>query len=153
MFGKFFGKKNSTSLNDKEIAVKIANMSITDMRSYINNKISSLPLSEAGLNAVMKKLTSVNETTSKRFIEIDDMDTKIKKAFDLLLLIGKNKKVSMRTIELIQKFVELYADIITKYDTEKKEIYNSRFNDLIKNLIIKIDGAVALKNKMDLLEN
>ena len=153
MFGKFFGKKNSTSLNDKEIAVKIANMSITDMRSYINNKISSLPLSEAGLNAVMEKLTSVNETTSKRFIEIDDMDTKIKKAFDLLLLIGKNKKVSMRTIELIQKFVELYADIITKYDTEKKEIYNSRFNDLIKNLIIKIDGAVALKNKMDLLEN
>ena len=153
MFGKFFGKKNSTSLNDKEIAGNIANMSITDMRSYINNKISSLPLSEAGLNAVMEKLTSVNETTSKRFIEIDDMDTKIKKAFDLLLLIGKNKKVSMRTIELIQKFVELYADIITKYDTEKKEIYNSRFNDLIKNLIIKIDGAVALKNKMDLLEN
>lgn len=153
MLSTILGAKKSKSSEDKELANKIASMSVTDMRTYVNNKISALPISENGLNEVMKKLISKNESTSRGFLEIDDMDIKIKKAFDLVLLIGKNNKASIQTVEYIQQFADQYKDIIEKFDMDKKEIYASRFSKLIENLIVKIAGAVEFKKKMDVLKD
>ena len=131
MFGKLFGNgkdkkgKNNTSFTYS----KISKMNITEMRSYVNNRTVNLKLTQEGLAEVMKKLTLPSEKTSKLYIEPDDMDSKKKKGFDLVLLIAKSKYINLDIIELVQNFVVVYEKLINEYDTEYKEIYSSRFAD------------------------
>lgn len=96
MFSKMLGKiKNSSSDENREhreLVDKISKMNLTDMRTYINNRIPDLPVSEDGLSEILYRLLKVDEKTSKRYIEIDDMDSKIKKGLELVLSILSNKK-------------------------------------------------------------
>jgi hypothetical protein len=52
---------------------------------------------------------------------------------------------------LIQKFAEVYKDIIYEYDREYKDIYGSRFLDAIKLGLANLREKAALKNKMHIL--
>ena len=155
MFSKILGKKKeTTSKADQEKAQlleKISNMNITEMRSYVNNRIEAFPIDEDGLTAVIERLITINEKTKLYYIKADDVDSKKKKAFDLVLLASKSKKITFATVEKIQEFLEIYKDIITEFDTEYKEIYGSRFNDAITLALSNIDKITELKNKMNIL--
>ena len=150
MFIKILNKANS---NYSKIAKKVERMNLTDMRIYVNNKILQCPLSKEGLNEVMKKLISKDEKTLRRFIETDDMDSKIKKAFELVLLIGKNKKITSLTVKFILDFMKIYIDIIRQYDTQYKEIYASRFVNIVNSSIQKFDGVTQEESKMMLMSH
>ena len=156
MFGSILGrKKEDISTEDKghqELVEKISKMNLTEMRSYINNKIKDFEISEDGLNEVLSKLVTPDAKTKNYYLQADDMDSKKKKAFDLVLSTAKNKKVNVVTVELIQKFMDVYKDIITDYDKEHKEIYESRFNDAIELALTNITQKSELKNKMDVLQ-
>jgi Ni,Fe-hydrogenase III component G len=155
MFSAIMGrKKEDISEEDKdhaELVAKISKMNLTEMRSYINNKMKDFPVSEDGLIVVMQQLTKEDKKTKKYYIKSDDMDSKKKKAFDLVLAISQNKKISLIAIELIQKFAEVYKDIIYEYDREYKDIYGSRFLDAIKLGLANLREKAALKNKMHIL--
>jgi len=156
MFGSILGrKKEEISTGDKghqELVEKISKMNLTEMRSYINNKMKDFEVSEDGLNEVLNKLVTPDSKTKNYYLQADDMDSKKKKAFDLVLSAAKNKKVNVVTVELIQKFMEVYKEIIANYDKEHKEIYESRFNDAIELALTNITQKTALKNKMDILQ-
>ena len=156
MFGSILGrKKEEISTEDKEhqeLVEKISKMNLTEMRSYINDKIKDFEVSEDGLNEVLSKLVTPDAKTKDYYVKADDMDSKKKKAFDLVLSAAKNKKVNVVTVELIQKFTEVYKDIIKNYDKEYKEIYESRFNDAIELALTNITQKSELKNKMDVLQ-
>ena len=100
---KVLGKKKKTEEDSlyKELNNKISKMNLNDMRSYINNKVVDFSVSEDGVEEVIKRLISINKETSKRFIEIDDMDIKIKKAFELIITILENKKITVVGLELV----------------------------------------------------
>ena len=100
---KVLGKKKKTEEDSlyKELNNKIPKMNLNDMRSYINNKVVDFSVSEDGVEEVIKRLISINKETSKRFIEIDDMDIKIKKAFELIITILENKKITVVGLELV----------------------------------------------------
>jgi len=151
MFSKILGKlkKDSTDENHKLIE-KISKMNLTDMKSYINNKMDDFPVDEDGLSEVLHKLLKIDDKTSKRYIEFDDMDSKIKKGFDLILAILKNKKVTVVTIELVNEFLENSRDIIQKYDNDHKEIYCTRFKDSISLAADAMNQRTELQRKMDL---
>jgi len=155
MFGNILGrKKEDISEEDADHAAlveKISKMNLTEMRSYIKNNIKDFEVSEDGLVAVMNRLIIPDQKTKEFYIKSDDMDSKKKKAFDLVLAISQNKKINLVTIELIQKFVETYKEIIDAYDKEHKEIYSSRLVDAIKYALININEKTALKNKMHIL--
>ena len=155
MFSKLLGKKQeTTSKEDQEKAQllkKISTMNLTEMRSYVNNKIEALPLCEDGLNGVILKLITPDPTTKLLYIKENDMDSKKKKAFDLVILISKNKKITFKTVDAIGVFIELYAPIIKAYDTQYKEIYASRFNDAITVALNNINKMSDFKAKMNLL--
>ncbi len=155
MFGNILGRKKEdiTEEDAEHVALveKISKMNLTEMRSYINGKIEDFKVSEDGLIELMNRLIIQDKKTKEYYIKSDDMDSKKKKAFDLVLLIAKNKKISLVAIEQIQKFVLLYKNIITLYDKENKDIYASRFVDAIKFALASIAEKAALKNKMDLL--
>ena len=156
MFSKILGrKKDDASSHDKEqfeIVEKISKMNLTDMTSYVKNKISTFKLCEDGLSEIMRRLLSVNKKTSKRFIETDDMDSKIKKSFELVILVGASKKITIVTVELIQEYIALYDDIIKKYDTEHKEIYSSRLRDAINNGLSTINTMTDMNSKANILK-
>jgi len=155
MFGKILGKTKDEPGDDngenKELIEKISKMNLTDMKAYIGNRVPNFEVNEDGLSEIMRKLLKKNEKTSKRYVEIDDMDSKIKKAFELVLLIGKNKKITTLTITFILDFMKIYMDIIRQYDTENKEIYASRFVKIIDSSIQKIDGVTQEESKMMLM--
>ena len=155
MFGKILGKKKeSTSEEEKEhteLIEKISKMNLTEMRSYVNNKLTALPLCEDGLSAVISKLANPDEQTQAMYLKMDDMDSKKRKAFELILLIAKSQKITFKTVELMQKFTETNAEIIAKYDKDNKEIYLSRFSDAIELALKNINEMAGLKVKMDVL--
>ncbi len=156
MFSKILGKKESGTTQTKgknsEIVQKVLTMNLTEMRAYINNKIPDLEVSEEGLIEILKKLVYPNQKTSKRYIEVDDMDSKIKKGLDLILSIAKHKKITVVAIELIQEYMQVSEDIIKKYDKDHKEIYESRFKDALNSAVSIVNARSTLKTKMDFLE-
>jgi len=155
MFGNILGrKKEDISEEDQMQAAlieKISKMNLTEMRSYIKNNIKDFEVTEEGLVAIMQRLTTEDMHTKKLYIQSDDMDSKKKKAFDLVLTIAQHKKINLEVVELIQKFSEIYKDIIDAFDREYKEIYNSRFVDAIHLGLANINKKRALANKMRLL--
>jgi galactose-1-phosphate uridylyltransferase len=99
----------------------------------------------------MHKLITEDEKTKKYYLKEDDMDSKKKKTFDLVLNISENKKVNLITVEQMNQFIEIYKDIIDKYDQEYKEIYFSRFTDAIGLAIAHVALKIELNEKMTIL--
>ena len=152
MFGKILGKNNSkVAKTNNKLLEKISRMNLSDMRVYVNNNLENYEISEDGLCEVMKVLVS-KDSKNKRFIENDAMDSKIKKAFDLVLIIAKNKRMNIDIVELIGTFIELYTDIITKYDRDNKQIYASKLKDAAKNSLATMQTMTDLNHKMKVLD-
>jgi len=153
MFNNILGKSKKESNEDsncQEISEKISKMNLTDMRIYVNDKLNDFKVSEDGLSEIMRRLTSKN-ANGKRFIESDAMDSKIKKAFDLVILISKNKKMTIVTAELIQTFIEMYRDLIVKFDKDYKQIYASLLKDSLNNSIDIIASMAEINKKTKVL--
>ncbi|NOR57656.1 MAG: hypothetical protein GQ474_03950 [Sulfurimonas sp.] len=154
MFSKMLGKMKSSSSDNqenRELIDRISKMNLTDMRAYINNRVPDFPVDEEGLSEVLHKLLEVDEKTSKRYIDIDDMDSKIKKGFDLILVILKNKKITVTTIELVNEYLELSRDIVQKYDKDNKQIYCTKFKDSIALAVDNMNAKSELQRKMGVI--
>jgi len=153
MFGKILGKKKSETKSDDNSALieKISKMNLTEMRAYVKENLDEFKVTTYGLNRIMKRLTTLDEKSKTQYLKSDDMDSKEKKAFDLVLLIAADKRADIETIELVQKFQKIYKDIIESYDKKYKEIYSSRFDDAIKTGLANIKELSKLRNKMDIL--
>ncbi len=150
MFGKILGKKKENTGVDN-IALKVSKMNLTEMRSYVNNRLDDFEITPDGLIEVMKKLTTIDEKNSKRYLQIDDMDTKKKKGFDLVLIIASSKYISVEVIELLQEFIKVYEELIAKYDIDFKEIYASRFLDAIELAIDNVNKQTEFQRKQKVL--
>jgi len=155
MFGKILGKKkDEVSVEDKmhsEIIQRVSKMNLTDMRAYINNRMGNFEVNEDGLIEILRRITTKNAETSKRYIEIDDMDSKIKKSFDLVISIASHSKITVVAVELIQDFITLYDDVIAKFDKDNKQIYESKLKDALSRAIGNIGEMSDLKRKMNIL--
>jgi len=155
MFGNILGrKKEEISEEDKANAAvveRIAKMNLTDMKTYVKNRMNGFESCEDGLVAVMSRLLTKNEDTLKRYIEIDDMDSKVKKGFELVLSVSEHKKVTVTSVEQIQEFITLYDDIILKFDKENKQIYSSRLNDALDKSLKTIETKAEINRKAEVL--
>ena len=155
MFGNILGRnKDEISEEDKanaEIVQRISTMNLTDMRAYVRNNMKGFESCEDGLVAVMNRLITRDENTSKRYIEIDDMDSKVKKGFELVLSVAAHKKVTVTTVEQIQEFITLYEDVILKFDTAYKQIYSSRLRDSLANSLQTVEMMSDANRRANLL--
>jgi len=151
MLSKLLGKKKDTVVSESVISEKISKMNLTEMRSYVKEKIIDFEVSEEGLQEVILRLTTEDATSKKLYIQSSDMDSKKKKAFDLVIIIAASKKINVAVVEEIQKFTEVYAEIIAEYDREFKEIYSSRFSKAIASAVVNIESITQLHTKMHTL--
>jgi len=150
MFGSILGKKKENTGVD-DIALKVSKMNLTEMRSYVNNRLDDFEITPDGLIEVIKKLTAIDEKNSKTYLQIDDMDSKKKKGFDLVLIIANSKYISVEVIEFLQEFIKVYEELITKYDIDFKEIYASRFLDVIELAIDNVNKQTEFQRKQKVL--
>ncbi|QOP40214.1 hypothetical protein [Sulfurimonas marina] len=156
MFGKILGNKSNdieegTEI-DPNIVERVSKMNLSDMRLYVNNKITGFEISVEGLHEVLKRLINPINDKGEYYLKKDDMDSKKKKAFELILLISKSKKISLGSIELIDKFLEVYKEIIDDYDDRYKEIYHSRFRKAVETAIINMQTISQVNKKLDVLK-
>lgn len=156
MLLNLLGKKNHLKDDSKkvylELVHEISKMKLSDMRAYVNNKTPNFEVTENGLIEVMRKLIVEDKNTSKRYINFDDMDSKIKNAFELVLLILNHRKISVLCIEFCQEFMNIYDEIIKKYDTEHKDIYHSRLIKAIQLAVEKVNTKTDLAEKINLID-
>ena len=155
MFSKILGKTKESDKSKEftEAVSKVENMNLTEMRSYVNNKIASFQVSTFGLLAVMNKLTLAHKSTKKLYLVESDTDVKKKKAFDLVLLIAKSTKINLSVLDAIQQFTQVYASIITQFDKDNKEIYASRFTDMLEQAIAALAMLADDMDKRDVLRH
>lgn len=153
MFGKFLGKNKDINAdnNSSQMALRVSKMTLSEMRNYVNNKLTDLEVSQEGILEVMKRLTKANEENSKLYLQADDMDSKKKKGFDLIILISKNINMSVEIVELLQEFITVYEDLIQSYDREYKDIYASRLTDAISLAIDGVNKHAELNRKTKVL--
>jgi len=154
MLSKFLGKKkeSQTDTKNKELKDRISRMKLNDMRVYVKNNLKDFEVSEEGLSEVVRRLITADEKTKKYYIDESDMDEKKKKAFDLVLAILQSSKINLETIELVQKFLEIYTNMIAEFDKKHKQIYTSRFETAMNNAIATMQSLVDLHKKMDVLK-
>ena len=153
MFSKFLGtKKEDVSVDDNaDVILKVSKMNLTEMRSYVNNKVHEFEITEVGLIQVIKKLIASDEKTLKTYLQLDDMDSKKKKGFDLVIMIANSRHISVESVELLQEFAVTYSDLIAKYDVDNKEIYASRLSDAFVQSIENVNRQSELKRKSNVL--
>ena len=155
MFSKLLGKKEKKiSQNDalqEEIKSRVSKMNLSDMKLYLHNNMKDFFITSYGLNEVLKRLTSLDVTTKEYYLKADDMDSKKKKAFDLVIGSMKNSQMTLETLELVKKFIDTYEDIIVAYDKEYKEIYMSRLNDAVDMGVKTLEHLLLLKNRTNIL--
>ena len=150
MFSKMLGNSKESKKDSKNeiLLEKISKMNLSDMRFYINSKLKEFEVSEFGLLEIAKKLTLVNENTLNLYLKDDDMDSKKKKVFELVILLLSNSKVSISIIETIQNFLETYSEIVKKYDEDNKQIYEQKIKESISMAVDKIDFKAEEAGKL-----
>ncbi len=151
MLGKIGISTNDEEKMHNELVERISRMNLTDMRSYINNRISDLPVSEDGLKEILKRLLEVDEKTDKRYIDIEDMDSKIRKGLDLIINILANKKITIEAIEVAIELFEASKEIIEKYDNDNKQIYHSKIRDSLNKAIETMNMKSEIQRKMGVI--
>ena len=150
MLRKILGKKNKSDEEDSfdpQLVEKISKMNLTDMRLYVKSK----EIDVDGLFLVLKRLIEPNDK-GEYYIKSDDMDSKKKKAFDLVLLIAQSKKISSKVLEGINTFTEVYKELIKEYDHKHKEIYMDRFKKGFEAALINLQTLGYVHKKLDVLK-
>lgn len=142
MLRKILGKKSKNGTQEEvvnpQIVEKIAKMNLSDMRIYVNNGLKDFEICIDGLNEVMKKLTTPINEKGEYYIRKDDMDSKKKKAFELVLLVASSKRISVDSLALIESFTKIYEELINDYDKQYKDIYRSRFKKALETALVNI---------------
>ena len=151
MFSKILKKKEESASD--ELVQRVSKMNLTDMRIYVNNRLQDFEITEDGLVEVLKRLTTKDEDTLEGYLKEDDMDVKIKKGFDLVITICTNIKITIEAVDLVQQFITMYASLIEKYDTEHKEIYQSRLVASFNKAISNYEDLENIKRKIIVTES
>jgi len=150
LFTKFLKSlKGSQRENSNKLLDKISKMDLVEMRIYINEKLDDFEVDDFGLHEVVKKLINMNEQSSKYFLQENDLDSKKKKAFELLLLILQHKKTSIAVIESTQEFLDVYDKLIKQYDKDNKDIYESKIKKLMSLAVDRINKQTNIINVME----
>ena len=155
MFNKILGRKKGSSEDDKEhseLVQRISKMDLTEMKSYLNNRISTMPVCRDGLVAILNLLLKVNKKTNTRYLKIDDNDAKIKKGFDIAIAISTHNMITFPVVKLLQDFEEAYKDIIEKFDTDNKQTYKGKLKKAVENAVLTIGLIADIHNTSDILK-
>lgn len=158
MFGKMFDKiKNKNSGETEEDTVftaLIASWNLTEIKTYLQNKNPDFPLSSRGIDTVLNRFTSQEKPSDKypngkRMVELDDNDVRIKKAFDIILLLSKSSHLSMESVEKMERFRELHCDVIEKFDKQNAQTYEHKLKEAIANAIILVEAKKGIENSLN----
>ncbi len=150
MFSKFLNSlKGSHGESNNKLLDKISKMDLVEMRIYVNDKLDDFEVDDFGLHEVVKKLITRNEESSKYFLQENDLDSKKKKAFELLLLILQHKKASIAVLESAQEFLYVYNKLIKQYDKDNKDIYESKIKKLMSLAVDRINMETNIINVME----
>ena len=155
MFKKILGRKKGNAKEDSnysELVQQISKMDLTEKKSYVNNRISSMPICRDGLAEVLESLIRLDKKTNTRYLKIDDDDTKIKKGFDLAIAISTNNLITFPVIKTLQEFVDVYSEIIKKFDIDNKQTYEGKLKKAVENAILTIGAIADIHNSSDLLK-
>jgi hypothetical protein len=149
MFSKLLGKStNATESNIKPLQEYLSNLGLSEIRTLLLGQVEKFPVDEEMIIEILKKMTHQEEKTGKRFIEVTDNDMKLKKTFDIVITAASSKKMSVDAIELIQKFIQMYTDLIEAFDKRNKQIYMHKLTKAIELSIEMVEQMTAYMNKM-----
>lgn len=155
MFKKILGRKKDTDNGNKEhskLVEKISIMNLTEMKSYVNNRNSNMPICRDGLLEVLNSLIKLDKKTNTRYLKKDDNDAKIKKCFDLAITISTHHMITFPVIKSLDDFGDVYKEIIKKFDTDNKQTYQGKLKKATENAVLTIGAIADIHNTSDILK-
>ena len=152
MFKKLFKKDDEKENDNSALEDFISKAGLTELRSLLLGNIERFVVDEILVVEVLRKITHEDETSHKRYLETDDNDMKLKKGFELVIAASNSKHLSVEAVELIEKFITMYKDIIDAYDTRNKQIYMHKLKKAAELSISKVEQISGFINKMAVID-
>jgi len=122
---------------EKKIALMYDIISLWDkkaLQSYVYNKNKAYPNSDAGMAAILEYFIKRDE------LQVGTLAEELKTAFDIVLSIAKNHKISYQTTDLIYSFIKHFEEVIHFYDRQSAQTYYHK-------LIQAYESSVKMVNK------
>jgi len=162
MFGKMFDKikKSKETTEDSQSIYKdlVASWNITEMRAYLQNKNADFPMNVEGIDAIVERFAFQEKPSDKfpkgkRLLELNDNDVRVKKAFDVVVLLSSNLLLSLEGVEKLEKFRMLHEDVIEQFDKRNAQTYNHKLKDAIAQAIVMVEAKKGLEKRLDVSLN
>ncbi len=115
-----------------------------DMKVYLYNNNKEFRCSDAGMEAILKRLIHSNE------FQIGQLAEELKLGFDLVLCISKNSKISFETTELIALFIKTYKEVIHAYDRQAIQTYSHKLKQAYDCSLKIIDAKILIEEQLRL---
>ena len=158
MFGNMFDKIKKKDLGkegeDSVFTALVASWNLTDIKTYLQNKNPDFPMNAMGVETILNRFTTRAKpdkkyVEGKRMVDIDDNDIRVKKAFDIILLLSKNTLLQMQSVEKMERFRILHEDVIEKFDKQNAQTYSHKLKEAIANAIILVEAKKGIENSLN----
>ncbi len=131
----------------------VATWNLTQMHEYVMCKNEKYICVHAGFNAILEKFNhhkteDKEHPKGRREFESSDRPERLKKAFDLVIIISRHPRSNIKTMKAIQTFLKTYMDVITAYDKANSTEYKKKLLQSFRLGLLNIERRIQRKKRM-----
>jgi hypothetical protein len=131
----------------------VSTWNLTQMHDYVMCKDEAHICNYVGFNAILDKFNNhktkdKNYPNGRREFESSDRPERLKKAFDLVIIISRHPRSKIKTMKGIEVFVKSYMDIIVKYDKDHGAEYKKKILRSFRQGLLNIEKKMQSKKRM-----
>lgn len=137
----------------KQMQALVSSWNLTQMHDYVMCKNEAYVCNYVGFNAILDKFNN-HKTKDKdypdgrREFESSDRPERLKKAFDLVMIISRHPRSKIKTMKGIQTFLKCYMDVIVKYDKDNGTEYKKKILRSFRQGLLNIERKMQSKKRM-----
>jgi len=126
----------------KQMRKVISGWDKKELQAYVYNKNKLHPSSDAGMAAILERFIDADE------FQIGHMSEELKKGFDIVLAISKNKRIHYHTTDLIYMFIKHFEEVINSYDRQSAQTYYHKLMKAYENSVNMVNRKLEIEKEM-----
>ena len=137
----------------KQMQEVMSTWNLTDMYQYAMCKNEQYVCNFVGFNAILEKFNThttedKNFPKGRREFESSDRPERVKKGFDIVIILCKHPRSNIKTMKAIQVFIKRYMDVIREYDEKNSERYREKILKSFRQGLINIERNIKRKKRI-----
>lgn len=137
----------------KQMQELVSSWNLTQMHDYVMCKDTAYICNYVGFNAILDKFNNhkikdKDYPNGRREFESSDRPERLKKAFDLVIIISRHPRSKIKTMKGIEAFLKCYMELIIKYDKDNGTEYKKTILRAFRQGLLNIERKLQSKKKM-----